>query len=350
MKKKICIIITIVLVAILASAVFFVYRNQFSLTINGTKIDKEEFLDAMAQKKYEVISSISGKTAAGMDADFWEREVDGTLPYEMLADEALEQLKYIHAVYSLAVEKGYVSDESYESMVKRWQEENQLRKEKIANGEVVYGLSEYTLELYREYEMDTIQKRYCEEEENEGMDISDEEREAYYKEHEASYQQEDDLMLDYIMIPYENEGMSEEEVEEFKSRMTELYKKTDKEHSLAELVAADKKLSPYLAHADVTEENLREYARTISDIVDYGYELKAGESTGVLDEYGCLYLIECTERTANEATPVEEVKDHINKTLREEHYDEIVAKRAADMSVECDKERIYFFTKKNINN
>ena len=159
MKKKICIIITIVLAAILASVVFFVYRNQFSLTINGTKIDKEEFLDAMAQKKYEVISSISGKTAAGMDADFWEREVDGTLPYEMLADEALEQLKYIHAVYSLAVEKGYVSDESYESLVKRWQEENQLRKEKIANGEVVYGLSEYTLELYREYEMDTIQKR-----------------------------------------------------------------------------------------------------------------------------------------------------------------------------------------------
>ena len=47
---------------------------------------------------------------------------------------------------------------------------------------------------------------------------------------------------------------------------------------------------------------------------------------------------------------MEEIKDNINKTLREENYDKIVAERAEKAEVEGDMERIYFFMKKNINN
>lgn len=350
MKKKICIIITIILLAAIVFVGIFVYRNQFSLAVNGSKIDKEEFLDAAAQKKYEVISYFSGKTGQSAGAGFWETETDGELPYKKLADAAVEQLKYIHAVYGLAKEKGYIEDDSYQGLLERWESENQLRKEKIARGEAVYGLSEYTLELYREYEMDTIQKQYCEDPENEGMEITDADREQYYEEHKDSYQRDDDRILDYIKIPYENEGMSEEEADELKDRLTAIYKKMDESHPLAELAEADEELSAYLEHADVTADELTIYSRTISDILEYAWELDAGESTAVIDEYGCLYLIECTSRTANDATPLEEVKDNIDKTLREERYDEIIARLAEEARTEGDMERIYFFMKKHIDN
>lgn len=350
MKKKICIIITIIILAILVCVGIFAYRNPFSLAINESKIDKEEFLDAAAQVKYDVISYFSGKSGGNVDSGFWEREVDGEIPYEKLATEALEQLKYYRAVYGLAKEKGYIDDDSYQGLLERWEAENQSRQEKIANGEAVYGLSEYTLELYREYEMDTLQKLYCEDLENEGMEITDADREQYYEEHKESYQRDDDRILDYIKIPYTNEGMSEEEADELKDRLTAIYKKMDESHSLAELAGADDELSAYLEHADVTVDELTVYSRTISDILEYAWELEAGESTAVLDEYGCLYLIECTERTANDAASMDEVKDNINKTLREERYDEMIEQRAAEAQVTGDMERIYFFMKKHIEN
>lgn len=350
MKKKICIIITITILAVIAFIGVFIYRNQFSLAINGSKIDKEEFLDAAAQVKYDVISYFSGKSGGNVDSGFWEREVDGEIPYEKLAAEALEQLKYYRAVYGLAKEKGYIDDDSYQGLLERWEAENQSRQEKIAKGEAVYGLSEYTLELYREYEMDTLQKLYCEDLENEGMEITDADREQYYKEHEEAYQRDDDRVLDYIKIPYADAGMSEDEADELKDRLTAIYKKMDESHSLAELAGADDELSAYLEHADVTVDELTVYSRTISDILEYAWELEAGESTAVLDEYGCLYLIECTERTANDAASIDEVKDNINKTLREERYDEIIEQRAAEAQVTGDMERIYFFMKKHIEN
>lgn len=350
MKKKICIISTILILAILIATVFLVNRNQFSLEIDGYKIDKEEFLDAADRKKYDVTSYFTQKNGVNVDSEFWEREIDGELPYKKLAEEAIEELKYFHAVYGLAEEKGYVEDGSYAALLGRWESENQARKEKIENGETVYGLSEYTLELYLEYEMDTIQKSYCDDLENEGMEITDADRAEYYAEHIDYYYRDDDRVLDYIKIPYLEQGLSDDTVRELKECLTRIYKQMDAEHSLKELAGSEEKLAEYLEHADVTASELVMYSRTIDDILEYAWELQAGESTAVLDEEGSLYLIECTDRTENDTTPIEEVRDNINKTLREENYDKILTERAAAAKVEGDMEQIFRFMKKNIGN
>ncbi len=350
MKKKNCIIITIPVLVFFVFLVVFMSRDRFSMTINGSKIDKEEFLAAASQKKYEVTSYFSGKSGGNVDSDFWEREIEGEVPYKKLAEAAIEELKYFHAVYGLAAEKGYVENDDYQSFLERWESENKIRKEKIEKGEVVYGLSEYTLDLYREYEMDTLQKSYCDDLENEGMDITDGDRQQYYEENREYYTQEDDRILDYVQIPYESENISEDKVEKLKESLTSVYKAMDKEHSLSELAGNDESLLPYLEHADVTAEELSLYSRSIGDVLGYAWELKEGESTAVLDENGCLYLIECTERKENDAVSIDEVKDNINKTLREERYNDIVAERAANASVECDMEQIYSFMKKHTDN
>ena len=348
MKKKICIFTTIAALAILVFLVLFFSRNRFSLTINGNKIDKEEFLNAASLRKYEVTSYFTGKGAGSVDAGFWEREAEGELPYEKLADEAIEELKYFYAVYGLAKEKGYVADDSYDAFLKRWELENSIRKEKIEKGEAVYGLSEYTLELYREYEMDTIQKQYCEDLENEGMNITDADREAYYEEHKEYYGQEDDRTLAYIKIPYEAEELSEQEVKTLKNCLTSIYKQMDPAHSLKALAEKEAGVSPYLEHVEIAAEELNVYSRSISDILEYSWELAAGESTPVLDENGCLYLIECIDRKENGAVNIDDVKDNINKTLREENYNQIIERRAADSFVEGDVEAVYKFMKEHV--
>ena len=351
MKKKIFIIFAIALLCIVAVAVavIFTQKDSFSLKIDGNEITKEEFLDAAARKRYEVVSYFSEKGAGAVDGKFWEQEVGGELPYEKLTQETLEELKHFYAVYGLAEEKGYVEEGSYPALIKRWEEENQFRKGKIEKGEAVYGLSEYSLELYLEYEMDTIQKSYCNGLDNEGMEITDEDRKQYYEEHIAFYQREDDRILDYIKIPYSEEGVDDRQVQEWKSCLTSIYKKMDGEHPLADLAREETLVAPYLGHADATSSELRNYSRSIGDILDYAWDLQAGESTTVIDENGSLYLIACTERNANGPAPIEEVKDNINKALREQHFDEIVEERAAKASVDGDMESLCIFMKQHID-
>lgn len=349
MKKRICIISTMIILAVFAAVVFFVGRDRFSLTIDGNEISREEFLEAAARKKYEVVNYFKEKGSSDVDSGFWEREINGEVPYEKLAEAAILDLKYFHAVYDLAKEKGYIEDGSYEAFLKRFEEENRLRKEKIEKGEVVYGLSEYTLELYREYEMDSIQKSYCGDIDNEGMEVTDADRQQYYSEYEDSYQRADDRRIDYIKIPYMEQGMDENQVKEFKNCLTAIYKNMDKEHSLADLAGAEAMVSSYLVHADITSDELRSYSRSISDVLEYAWELEAGESTAVLDENGCLYLIECTDRSENEPISIEDVKDNINKVLREERYDKIIEERMENAEVKGDMERIFFFMKKHID-
>ena len=42
-------------------------------------------------------------------------------------------------------------------------------------------------------------------------------------------------------------------------------------------------------------------------------------------------------------------KDNINKELREQHYNSMIEKKAADLKVDGDMKKVYDFTKKHIN-
>lgn len=77
-------------------------------------------------------------------------------------------------------------------------------------------------------------------------------------------------------------------------------------------------------------------------------ELYSGDVTQVLDQNGCLYLIQCINRIDYDYIPYEEVVDNVKKALREKHYDDIVAKRAEGLKVIKDDNNVYNFTKNNI--
>ena len=66
--------------------------------------------------------------------------------------------------------------------VERLDNENNIREKNIREGNPVYGLSKFTEELYLEYETDKIQKAYCDDLSNEGMQISLDEAKKYYEE------------------------------------------------------------------------------------------------------------------------------------------------------------------------
>lgn len=187
-KVKIFIVIAAVLLASVAAAVIILSvvagGERLRLRINGTEISEEEYLQAVKAVRYDVAAYFAGAYGALEEGSFWSEEYGGEVPCEKLADEAVERLKYIHAVYGLAEEKGYIDDAGYDALVRRLEDENASRKEKIEAGEAVYGLSEYTLDLFMEYEISSFKERYCNDTENEGMDLTEEEIREHYESRE----------------------------------------------------------------------------------------------------------------------------------------------------------------------
>lgn len=344
-KRKKILIIPIILLVFIGIVIFFSNKNKASLelVIGGIKISEEEYADAMQREVYEVTRYFYETYGATVDSEFWNKDFQGEVPYEMLAERTIEQLKYNHGVYAHAQKSGYIDSADYEAFLGRMEAENALRKEKIEKGEPVYGLMEYTKDLYMEYEMDTFQKQYCDNIENEGMDISEEERQTYYEANkDILFVAYDDIKLDYITVYCE----TEEEAAELRKRLTELYKKMDADHSMKSLIKDSfPELEEYLVSLEIASEEYGGYMKSIPDVLEYAMDLEAGTSTQVIEQNNTFYLVECLERVEHDYQPIEEVKDIINKELREAKYESLMKEQAEEMQADCDMEKIYIYTK-----
>ena len=98
----------------------FQKKNQLQLTIGTHQISSEEYLACMQSVMYDTKMQIQQQYDVDYDDDFWKKKYGKKYGYEILAENTLESLKYIHAVYDLAVENGYVDDGSYERIKNGW--------------------------------------------------------------------------------------------------------------------------------------------------------------------------------------------------------------------------------------
>ena len=153
--------------------------------------------------------------------DFWEQSYEGQYGYEILADHTVEKIKYIHAVYDLAEEYGDVSDGSFAAIEKRWKQENAKRQKKVEDGEVIYGLKEYTFDLYMQYEISMYKEIYCNDTDRKGMDLTEEEVAEYYSQGEWVFQDDGEKAdLETARIAVERE-LREKKYDAMIAQMTE---------------------------------------------------------------------------------------------------------------------------------
>ena len=173
-------IVAAFVIVIIFFAVRFQKERQLDLKIGEQQISNEEYLACMQSVMYDTKMQIQKEYDTDYDGTFWEKKYGNKYGYEILAENTLQSLKYIHAVYDLAKENDYVEDKSYEGLKKRLDEENNSRKEKLANNEVIYGLKEYSYDLYLQYEMSSIKELYCNDKTRKGMNLTEEEIVEHY--------------------------------------------------------------------------------------------------------------------------------------------------------------------------
>lgn len=324
-------------------------NEKTGLVIENLEISKDEYRHIMNQEKYEVTKYFHHEYGAEVNHDFWLTEFQSEIPYQMLIERTVEKLKLNYAIYQIAKEKGHIDSIDFPHLIERFELENQIREEKIENGEPVYGLAQYTLDLYQDYEMNTLQKLYTNNLNHEGMEIATEQSKQYFEEHkERLFVKNDDLKIDFIKIYYGVLDMEEDELKGLKEELKDFAKKLTPSLTMDKIIEKHEKLAPFYESIGITSAEFSARAKEMGDVFALAEDLDSGEQSHVIDKNGSLYLIHVKERVRHDYLPYDEVADNIIKTLREERYEEIISNRAKELSVDINQKELEEFTKKQV--
>ena len=89
-------------VGIVAGVMQYKKDHRFDLTVAEHTISKEEYVNCMESVEYDTKMQIQQDYDAVYGDDFWKKKYKEKYGYEILAENTVEQLKYIHTVYDLA--------------------------------------------------------------------------------------------------------------------------------------------------------------------------------------------------------------------------------------------------------
>ena len=133
-------------------------KNDASIIarVNQYPISNAEFEHWMLLQRAAVHNYFYTTYRAADSETFWETEIEGESPLEMLKEMALEKAVRCKVQQIIALEKGIVDHIDFDQLMLEMQEENLKRKTKIEKGEVVYGAKQYTERTYFAHEFDKM--------------------------------------------------------------------------------------------------------------------------------------------------------------------------------------------------
>lgn len=149
------------------------------------------------------------------------------------------------------------------------------------------------------------------------MNVTDVDRKEYYDKNKEKMLKNDDISLQYFKINIST--INQEKVYQIKEILNQVKQETLQE--LQESLLNFPELKPYFQLVDISSQEAASYTRILGDIMDYAFELEPMEITDVILENDCFYLIQCISRKKHNFIPLEELTDHINKSIRQEHYE-----------------------------
>lgn len=144
-----------------------VYTEEFHMILKMNTIQYEQQICARegVQEGQTLLQSLNG------DKEEYQR---------LLWEQNISQLVSFRIKQELAQEKGIIEEFTYDKLLELLKEENKIRSEKISKGEVVYGLTEFSIEQYYSYYMSNLEKLLKDAVIKDELSVSDEDIHSYY--------------------------------------------------------------------------------------------------------------------------------------------------------------------------
>lgn len=148
-----------------------VCREEFSLVMEENRLQYEREL----AEEFQIPQDIEAEQYFSGEDDYWRK----------IVDKNVEKLCRIKVQQKLAQDRGLAEVFKWEVFLKQLEEENILREEKVKNGEVIYGLTNFGKEEFYTYQVDAmVNKLRNDILQEKGGEITKEEILKYYQQQE----------------------------------------------------------------------------------------------------------------------------------------------------------------------
>lgn len=260
--------------------------------------------------------------------DFWQTEIDGTTPWELLDELVQQELKYNYTLKDLAVEQSVTEDYTYQELMESGEEENTSRSEKLDSEEgIVYGLTDYDEETYYKYWYSNLETQVINALIEDEASVTEDECRAYYEENPGTFSYETGVTVLYAEFPYTEADRQDTETQAW--RMEKAMENTD---SISELNDAfpDASVQKLALNSLDTQEGM-------SGIYSYRWQIASqmskGDTYGPYEDNGMLCVLKCIDRTDNGSVEFDNVKSQIERYLQVQEAQEIISDREEAISV-----------------
>jgi hypothetical protein len=184
--------------------------RQVVAEVDGEPVVEREFRTFLAERRADTMAYF--RTTYGADPNrpgFWtaafgERQ---EVPLEKAKADAMRELVRVKAQLLVARDAGVTHDIAYESILRRMEQENRERKERLAKGEVIFGLQQYTEKTYVHYTLANwlleVRKKWA----ADRAAFADEELRAFYeREKDARFKMPDTISVRKLSVVYGKDG------------------------------------------------------------------------------------------------------------------------------------------------
>lgn len=288
------------------------------LYVGDEPISEAEY--KMLAEEYSNQISMQYTTEQVNRADFWQTEIDGTAPWELLDELVQEELRNNYALKNLAVEYSVTEDYTYQELLETREQENTSRTQTISSEEgTVYGLTEFDEQSYYKYWYSNLETQVTNALIENGTSVTEDECRAYYDANQEKYSYETGVTIFYAEFPYTEESRTESEARA--QRMKKAMEYTD---SLSELRDAfpDVSLEELSLNSLDTQEGM---SGVYSKRWEMASQLSKGDTCGPYEDNGVICLMKCVDRTENGSVEYDEVKSRIERYLQVRDAQKIIS-------------------------
>ncbi|MEC0243811.1 peptidylprolyl isomerase [Paenibacillus dokdonensis] len=299
-----------------------------------------EFEKAARRQMSGVLSYFHDRYGAAQTAGFWTSSFGGEVPLRMLKQTAMDDAFRMKIRQRIAADEDALGDIGYTGFLRQLEQENARRAKAVANHEIIYGPVQYNEDTYFEYMMTnatTAVKR--------GMlaDLRSHAEEqtltAFYEQHKQELYQTPGsarvltLSVSFLNADHEADPARKKQAD---SKLRQAEAKL-KQGAAFEGIAHTYSDSGAVQELSFNLANDRQNAR--SPVAQTAARMKAGETSGIVEENGSLYLLKCTDKIepGSAFSKYEDIKDQVEQDYIDRQYEERIRQKLAAAEVKVNE-------------
>jgi len=154
------------------------------LTVDRIPVPVRELALYLARERSAIVAEYQARGADIGSASFWRTPIDGVAPARKLVAKAKDDVVRLHVQLQVAASADVNAPQTYDQLVRAWQNENARRANALDKGQPVYGPQQFSESDFIDYLLGNLgQQAQTELAAHGGLDGTDAAARAYYTAH-----------------------------------------------------------------------------------------------------------------------------------------------------------------------